>query len=133
MKQEWRGLGSYGTVGLELVISIVVGLYIGRWLDEKLGTEPVFSVIWFLFGVAAGGRSLWQTWKAMQADAAREEREQGNPTPLFEPQEGKTREDEEAAKNAGWRLDGAQEVDRDDGPPDRALDDKEPVKERHER
>jgi ATP synthase protein I len=92
MKQDWKAVGSYGTVGLEIVLSILVGFFLGRWIDSKLGTEPVFTVIWIGFGVAAAGRSLWRAWKNMQADAAREEREQGNPEPLFPPEE-KPKED----------------------------------------
>jgi F0F1-type ATP synthase assembly protein I len=95
MKQDWKGLGSYGTVGLEVVLSMLFGLFIGRWLDAKLGTEPVLTVLWFFFGIAAGGRSIWRTWKSMQAEAAREEREQGNPEPLYDPGEKTKREGEE--------------------------------------
>jgi hypothetical protein len=136
MRQDYKGLGSYGTVGLELVLSIVVGLLVGTWIDKKLGTEPIFSVIWFAFGVAAGARSIWRTWKSMQADAAREEREQGNPTPLFDAAEEKKREDQEAAKNARWRLDDDRAEERGDASPKERAGtegDGEPVKERHER
>jgi hypothetical protein len=84
MKQDWKAVGSFGTVGLEMVLSILLGLFFGRWLDGKLGTAPYLSVLWFFFGVGAAARSVHRTWKQMQAMAAREEREQGNPAPLFE-------------------------------------------------
>lgn len=83
MKQDWKAVGSYGTVGLEVVLCIMVGLFVGRWLDGRLGTEPFLSVLWFFFGLGAAGKAVHRTWKEMQAVAAREEREQGNPAPLF--------------------------------------------------
>lgn len=83
MKQDWKAVGSYGTVGLEVVLCIMVGLFVGRWLDGWLGTEPILTVLWFFFGLGAAGKAVHRTWKEMQAVAAREEREQGNPAPLF--------------------------------------------------
>jgi F0F1-type ATP synthase assembly protein I len=87
LKQDWKAVGSYGTVGLEIVLSILLGLFIGRWIDGKLETAPVFTAIWVAFGVAAAGRAVWRAWKNMQAETAREEREQGNPAPLLDPEE----------------------------------------------
>ncbi|WP_437723260.1 AtpZ/AtpI family protein [Sorangium sp. So ce861] len=84
MKQDWKAVGSYGTVGLEVVLCILVGLFIGRWLDAKLGTEPYLAVLWFFFGLGAAGKAVHRAWREMQAAAAREEREQGNPAPMFD-------------------------------------------------
>lgn len=94
MKQDWKAVGSYGTVGLEVVLCILVGLFIGRWLDGKLGTDPYLSVLWFFFGLGAAGKAVFRAWKDMQAVAEREEREQGNPAPRFD--DRKARQDERA-------------------------------------
>lgn len=94
MKQDWKAVGSYGTVGLEVVLCILVGLFLGRWLDGKLGTDPYLSVLWFFFGLGAAGKAVFRAWKDMQAVAEREEREQGNPAPRFD--DRKARQDERA-------------------------------------
>ncbi|CAN98147.1 MULTISPECIES: AtpZ/AtpI family protein [Sorangium] len=94
MKQDWKAVGSYGTVGLEVVLCMLVGLFIGRWLDGKLGTDPYLSVLWFFFGLGAAGKAVFRAWKEMQAVAEREEREQGNPAPRFD--DRKARQDERA-------------------------------------
>ncbi|MCC6552701.1 MAG: AtpZ/AtpI family protein [Polyangiaceae bacterium] len=133
MKQDWKGIGSYGTIGLEVVLSMLLGLFIGRWIDGKLGTEPIFSLIWFGFGIAAGVRSIVRAWKQMQAAAAQEEREQGNPAPLYEPEEQRKRDEEEAAKNARWKLDEGQAATGEDAPGGAAGAGAEPAKEPHER
>jgi ATP synthase protein I len=38
----------------QLVGSVLVGIFAGRWLDSKTGTEPLFLIIGLLLGLAAG-------------------------------------------------------------------------------
>lgn len=49
-----------GTLGLLLVIPVVAGAYLGRWLDERL---PGYSVSWtigmLLLGMAIGVVNVW--------------------------------------------------------------------------
>lgn len=78
-----KGIGQYGTIGIEMVLSMLVGLWVGTKLDEKLGTSPWMAVLWFFFGCAAAGRSVYRAWKSMQVDAKREEATEGNPAPAF--------------------------------------------------
>ena len=82
--KEWKGVGSFGTVGLEIVLAIVLGLFGGRWLDTKFDTAPYLAVVGFFFGVVTAVKAIHRTTKEMQREAAREEREEGNPAPLFD-------------------------------------------------
>jgi F0F1-type ATP synthase assembly protein I len=81
MAKEWNAVGGVATIGLEVVLSIVFGLFAGKWLDAKLHTGPYLAILGFLLGTAAAVKAIVRTWKQMQDAAAREEREQGNPTP----------------------------------------------------
>lgn len=81
--KDMKVMGSYGTIGLEIVLSILLGGYIGYKLDEWLGTKPYMTIAWFFFGCAAAGRSLYRSWKQMQAAAKKEEAEEGNPAQAF--------------------------------------------------
>src|SRR5262245_37479305 len=45
---------SASSVGLELGLSVVVGVLFGRWLDGKLGTEPWLMLVFLALGLAAG-------------------------------------------------------------------------------
>lgn len=81
--KDMKVMGSYGTIGLEIVLSMLLGLFVGYKLDEWLGTKPYLTVVWFFFGCAAGGRSLYRSWKQMQIAAKREEDEEGNPAQAF--------------------------------------------------
>ena len=73
MQQDWKGLGSYGTVGLEFVLSIVAGSYGGWWLDRKLGISPWLTLIGFGFGVAAGFRAVWRALERANREAEEQE------------------------------------------------------------
>lgn len=93
--KDLKGIGRYGTVGLEMVLSILFGLFIGTKLDGWLGTSPWMAVVWFGFGCAAAGRAVHRAWKGMQADAKREESEEGNPAQQFPDEKTRAWEREE--------------------------------------
>jgi ATP synthase protein I len=38
----------------QLVGSVLVGIFLGRWLDQTVKTEPLFLIIGLLLGLAAG-------------------------------------------------------------------------------
>lgn len=80
----YRGLGGYGTLGLEIVLSVLIGLFGGRWLDERFGTEPWLGVLGFVLGAGAAVRSVQRTQRDLRRVAEKEEREQGNPAPMFQ-------------------------------------------------
>jgi F0F1-type ATP synthase assembly protein I len=73
VQQNWKGVASYATVGLEFGLSLLVGLFGGRWIDGKLGTAHWFTFIGFGFGVAAGFRAIYRAAQAANRDAEREE------------------------------------------------------------
>jgi F0F1-type ATP synthase assembly protein I len=79
VQQDWKNVGSYGTVGLEFALSVIVGLYGGQWLDKKFGTNGWLTILGTAFGLAAGSRAIWQALKkanaAADAETRREEEE----------------------------------------------------------
>ena len=76
MQQHWKGVGAYATVGLELGLSILVGLYGGWWLDKKLGSGPWLTLVGLGFGIAAGFRALWRALQQANRDADRMDRQE---------------------------------------------------------
>ena len=57
----FRELGKYSALGLEMALSVLIGWWIGSWLDGKLGTTPWLMVLWIGLGFAAGVRSLYRS------------------------------------------------------------------------
>jgi ATP synthase protein I len=53
----YRNLSS-ASVGLELGLSVVIGLLIGMYLDRHFGTTPWFMLLFLGFGFAAGFRGV---------------------------------------------------------------------------
>jgi hypothetical protein len=49
-----RTAGALSTVGLAFVLALVIGFWLGTLLDGWLGTKPVFTILFFFFGLAAG-------------------------------------------------------------------------------
>jgi ATP synthase protein I len=68
VQQHWKGLAGPGTLGLEIALSIVVGLFGGTWLDKKLGTTPWLTIIGLAYGLAAAGRAVYRANKQMKRD-----------------------------------------------------------------
>jgi F0F1-type ATP synthase assembly protein I len=53
--RAWRELAAYLGLGTSLVILVLIGIGLGRYLDRRLGTEPAFFWVGALAGLAAAG------------------------------------------------------------------------------
>jgi F0F1-type ATP synthase assembly protein I len=74
--KSWKGIGSYSTVGLDFTLSILIGLFGGRWLDRKLGTGGWLTVVGLGFGIAAAVRFLVRAVRRANREAEEEERKE---------------------------------------------------------
>lgn len=93
-----KAMGGVGTLGLEVVLSILFGLFGGQWLDGRFGTAPWLTLIGSGFGLAAAVRAVLRQTRRMKVEAAREEAAEGNPPPLWETEEEKKRRAAEARR-----------------------------------
>ena len=50
---DYRGMGQYMTMGIQMVVVTIVGAGIGYWLDKRTGREPLFLILFFLLGAFA--------------------------------------------------------------------------------
>ncbi|HEX9843177.1 MAG TPA: AtpZ/AtpI family protein [bacterium] len=57
----------FSAVGLELGLSVIVGLVVGQWLDSRLGTEPWLLLLFLVFGMIAGFRSVFRLLRDLNA------------------------------------------------------------------
>jgi F0F1-type ATP synthase assembly protein I len=66
-------------VGIQFALAILVFLYLGQWLDRKLGTAPWLLVIGVFLGAGLGFYSMYRKLMAAQAraDEARNARRGG--------------------------------------------------------
>jgi len=56
------------TIGTELAITVLLGFYGGRALDNRLGTDPWFLVAGVLVGVALGIAGIVHTMQRFFKD-----------------------------------------------------------------
>jgi F0F1-type ATP synthase assembly protein I len=61
---EWGPLAAYfalfSEIGLVLLVTTLVGVLFGYWLDQQLGTLPVFVLVGALLGMAAGALAIYR-------------------------------------------------------------------------
>jgi ATP synthase protein I len=70
-KEGFLAFMTYGTLGLEMGLSVAIGLAIGYFLDSRFNTKPVLSIVFLLFGVAAGMKRLYASWKKAEREDER--------------------------------------------------------------
>ena len=56
-----RLIAVYSDIGLRFALAIVVGGYLGYWLDKKLSISPLALIVGIMFGATAGFVSLYRT------------------------------------------------------------------------
>jgi len=75
--------GQFAGHGLTFVVAILGGLYLGQWLDRKLGTAPWLLIVGVFLGAGLSFYSMYSKLMAAQAreDAARAARKAGKGSP----------------------------------------------------
>jgi len=69
---QMRQIGLLTTIPVLLAVSPIIGLLIGRFLDSKLGTEPLLMIIFLVCGFIAGAR---QTARVIKLASKEKERD----------------------------------------------------------
>jgi ATP synthase protein I len=50
----------FSEIGFVLLIVVLAGVLGGYWLDQQLGTVPVFVLVGFALGTAGGATACWR-------------------------------------------------------------------------
>ena len=50
----WAYVVLFSEIGISLLVTTLVGVLVGYWVDKQLGTLPVFLIVGFLVGAGAG-------------------------------------------------------------------------------
>lgn len=53
-RRPYQAMALMSGILSQLVGSVLIGIFAGRWLDRSLNTEPLFLIIGLLLGLAAG-------------------------------------------------------------------------------
>lgn len=60
-----RRLSQIGVLGWIIVTPMLIGVFVGRWVDTKLGTGIFWTAPLLMLGVALG---CWSAWKWMRSE-----------------------------------------------------------------
>ena len=58
---SYRTIGPLFGAGIQLALAVVAMFFLGRWLDEKFGTQPWLMIAGSLIGVSGGLISFVRT------------------------------------------------------------------------
>jgi len=50
----WGYLVLFSEIGVSLLVTTLIGVFVGYWVDKSLGTLPLFLIVGFLLGAGAG-------------------------------------------------------------------------------
>lgn len=70
-----RQAGLLTTIPVLLAASPIIGLLIGRWIDHKLDTDPIFSIAFLIIGFVAGARQVVRVVKLAGKEKAKDTKE----------------------------------------------------------
>jgi ATP synthase protein I len=60
-----RRLSQIGVLGWIIVTPMLVGVFVGRWIDAKFGTGIFWTAPFLMLGAALG---CWSAWKWMKSE-----------------------------------------------------------------
>jgi ATP synthase protein I len=70
-KSSFGSLGALSAVGIAFVLAVIFGFLIGYGLDRWLGTSPLFLIVFFFAGIAAGIVNVVRTANAVGREEKR--------------------------------------------------------------
>jgi len=100
--RQFRAAGTWlnaSIVGIQFPVAIAIGYFFGRFLDRHLATGPWLTIVFSVFGIAAGFVNLFR----ITAQASRSEEDQLRPELGLRvyPPDDDEEEDEDAQQGRG--------------------------------
>ena len=56
----WAYAALFSEIGISLLVTTLVGVLVGHWVDGQLGHLPVFVIVGFLAGAGAGTLMIYR-------------------------------------------------------------------------
>jgi ATP synthase protein I len=53
-------LALFSEIGMVLLVATLAGVAAGYWVDQELGTQPLFVLVGFLAGAGIGGFGIYR-------------------------------------------------------------------------
>lgn len=59
-KNFLRNLALISQIGISMIAPILVGVYLGQFIDRKVGTKGIFTIVLIIIGVGGGFVNLFK-------------------------------------------------------------------------
>jgi ATP synthase protein I len=69
-----KSLLNYSSLGLEMGLSVAIGIGIGYFLDSYFKTYPYLTIIFMLFGIVAAMKTIFMLLKKIERENREDER-----------------------------------------------------------
>jgi len=66
-----RSLISFSSLGLEMGLSVAIGIGMGYFLDSYFKTSPYLTILFMLFGIVAAFKTIYMLLKKVKKDDER--------------------------------------------------------------
>ena len=53
-------LALFSEIGLSLLVTTLLGVFVGYWIDGRLGTIPIFVIVGFFVGAGSGALMIYR-------------------------------------------------------------------------
>ena len=67
-----RSLISYSSLGLEMGLSVAIGIGMGYFLDSYFKTSPYLTILFMLFGIVAAFKTIYMLLKKVKKEDERD-------------------------------------------------------------
>lgn len=78
-RQYLRKALDFSAIGLEMGISVAIGVYLGHLADTKFGIEPWGVLCGIFIGLGAAGMALYKAYLRLKKMENEDDSEPGNP------------------------------------------------------
>lgn len=59
-KDTFENLALITQIGLSVITPILLGVFLGQFIDKRIGTNGIFSIIFILIGAGAGFMNIFK-------------------------------------------------------------------------
>jgi F0F1-type ATP synthase assembly protein I len=56
----WAYVALFSEIGISLLVTTLIGVLVGYWVDGQMGTLPVFLMVGFFAGAGAGTLMIYR-------------------------------------------------------------------------
>lgn len=68
---------AFAGFGIQFVVALLLFLYLGKWVDQKLGTAPLFLIVGVFVGAGASFYSMYRGLTGAQRRSREEKEREG--------------------------------------------------------